>query len=87
MKLKLKITDEEVLKAILVEVELDEREYCFDKSYCSDELWNKEHGNKTRQQGYDESMAWHKGLTLDELLEHYGDKYDYVLDRRGLSTQ
>ena len=79
----LKVTSEEALKAILVEVELDEREYCFDKDYCDDETWTKEHDEKTRQQAFDESMAWHKGLTLDELLEQYDDKYDYILNRLG----
>ena len=76
-------TEEEALKAILIEIEQDEHEYCFDKNYCCDESWREQHGEKTRQEGFDESMAWHRTLTLDEILENYGDKYDYILEEIG----
>lgn len=73
--------EQDVLNAILVVVSEDEHEACFDRSYYSDEFWKKKYGSETRQQAYDKSMNWHKSLSLKELLDFYGDRYDYILER------
>lgn len=69
------------LKAVLREVEKDEHYACFDRSYYSDEFWEKEYAGETRQQAFNRSMEWHRSLTLKELLRYYGDRYDYVLEQ------
>ena len=76
--------EESVFNAVMIEVSKDEYEACFG-NYYSDEFWEKEYPGETREQAYEESMKWHKSLTLKELLDYYDDRYDYILEQMNYS--
>ena len=65
---------ETIKKAILE----DEKEYCFDRGYTSDEQWVKDNGTETREEAYAKVQTWVATVTLDEVERVYGDKYDYL---------
>ena len=66
----------------------DEREYCFDRSYCSDEAWEEFHGDETREEAYsgvvtywEDSAAKGEGWFFMEVKDVFGDKYDYLMEK------
>lgn len=74
------IKNEQIKNALLEEIIEDEKEACFDRSYYSDEYWFKEFGNITREEAFKKSTNEFKEMSLEELLEYFGDRYDYVLE-------
>ncbi|WP_368900810.1 hypothetical protein [Oceanobacillus oncorhynchi] len=76
------LTNEKIIKeAIMKEIEKDEYEYSFDPSYCSDEQWSNVYGGMTRGEGYEESITYYNGLSLQEIMNEFGDKYNYVIEQ------
>ncbi|MGY3219150.1 hypothetical protein [Bacillus sp. TE9122W] len=69
----------EILKKNIL---LDEKEYCFDRSYTSDEKWSEENPNETRLQAYRKVYKVVNSASLNELLDCYGDKYDHLFIKK-----
>jgi len=70
------------LKEILMTaIMVDEKEYCFDKSYCDDATWRKENGLQTREERFIEAINGAEEMSVEEILRFYGDKYDHVLEK------
>lgn len=68
------------LKELLIrEIAGDEAEYCFDRKYCSDKSWENQNGTEERMGAYVEAIEWFASLTVEEILEHFGDRYDYIV--------
>ncbi|WP_350303393.1 hypothetical protein [Bacillus pumilus] len=67
--------DVEVLKKTILS---DEKEYCFDRTYTSDEWWLKMNPNQTRLQAFRNVYRYVHSASLSELLSYYGDKYDHL---------
>lgn len=74
----IKSNNEKMRLAILEEIKKDEYEYCFDKNYCNDEMWEIQFGKISREQAFEDSIKWHETLSLNEIFNHYDDKYNYV---------
>lgn len=75
------------IDTILNEIFEDEHEYCFDRSYCSDESWIERNGSKSREQAYLEVKEFWTNVSkkgdkefLSELEISFGDKYDYLMN-------
>lgn len=70
---------------LLKEIVEDEKEYCFDKSYCSDETWKEIHGNETREEAYNNTINFWSNVSEKEFVtkirKHFGDKYDYIINK------
>lgn len=65
---------------LLGELLQDEREYCFDKSYCDDELWKESNGEETRAEAFLRAVNHYTNASIYEIFEDYGDKYEFVID-------
>lgn len=71
-----------VCLSILEVIEEDEKEYCFDKSYISDEQWSDIFGSETREESFDRVMTFWRGMLesgetyfIDAVLKNYGDEF------------
>lgn len=80
-------TDEAITtkrERIVYAIMMDEREYCFDKTYHDDRTWATISPGKTREQAFYETFKhWKDALKMDdeafaEEMKMFGDKYDYV---------
>ena len=71
---------------LLKEIKEDEKEYCFDRSYYSDEFWEREFPDETREEAYNRVISiWQnvdENIFIDEVKEYFGDKYDYIINNR-----
>lgn len=72
---------EDMKKILLDAVLTDEREYCFDRGYCDDESWEKFNGEETREQAYQQAKDEFTNKSVAEIMELFGDKYDYVFSK------
>lgn len=72
--------NEKLRKKLLEEVRKDEHYYCFDPSYYSNEQWNRLEKGKSRQEGFEETMNHFNNMTVEEIMEVFGDKYNYVFE-------
>lgn len=63
---------EEILK--------DEHEYCFDKSYMSDDAWEKQWGDVSRFDRYKEVVDYLNNSVVVSIMADYGDQYDYLYE-------
>lgn len=68
-------------EALIKEILKDEKEYCFDKSYCSDDTWEVLHGDVTREEEYKRIVEHWSSATVEEIVEYYGDQYDYIIEK------
>ncbi|WP_144495666.1 hypothetical protein [Bacillus pumilus] len=59
----------------------DEKEYCFDRTYTSDECWSKMYPNQTRLQAFRKVYRYVNSASLSELLNCYGDKYNHLFTK------
>lgn len=75
------VDKKELRDLILKEISNNEKEYCFDKLYKSDSNWVLEHGNKTREFRYNETMNWYNSMTLEEILKEHDDEFDYIVEK------
>lgn len=75
------VDKKELRGLILKEISNNEKEYCFDKLYKSDSNWVLEHGNKTREFRYNETMNWYNSMTLEEILKEHDDEFDYIVEK------
>ena len=66
---------------ILKEINNNEKEYCFDKSYTSDIDWILRHGKETRYEAYRKATVWHNSLSLEEILKEYDGGFDYIVEK------
>lgn len=65
---------------LMDEIILNERLYCFDRNYCTDETWKRENGDKTREEAFLDTLHRIEHSKVNGILKFYGDKYNYVLD-------
>lgn len=72
---------EDMKKKLLNAVLADEREYCFDRCYCDDEHWEKFNGKETREEAYQKAKEDFTNKSVAEIMELFGDKYDYVFSK------
>lgn len=79
------MTKKEICLKLLEQIKEDEREYCFDKNYMSDEEWGKLY-KETRKEAYNEVIDFWKDLLekdLDEFLftleKKFGEAHDHIL--------
>lgn len=72
--------EKEILLKLLKEIKKDELEYCFNRAYCDDETWKNSYGNETREDAYNKAINDFSNMSVDEIMECFGDKYQYVLD-------
>jgi len=89
----------ELCLEILKGIEEGEKEYCLDKNYTDDKLWQELFPNETREEAFNSNMnhwknKFEQGTNefLNEVFENYGDLYDYVLDveqyiKKGIITK
>lgn len=75
-------TEEIALKeALMKEIEKDEYEYTHDPSYCPADQWEKSYGRLKRNEGYEEAISYYKNLTVKEIVDEFGDKYNYIIEQ------
>lgn len=67
--------NQKLLEAIL----LDEMEYCFDKSYCSDSAWAEDNPDETRGAAFEKIYYHWSNASVEDVREFFGDKYDYII--------
>lgn len=67
-----------VLQTIKTALLEDEREYCFDRDYTSDQEWEEQNGTETREEAFAKLQDWVTTATLKDIEKQYGDKYSYL---------
>lgn len=71
----------ELRNELLKEIRKDEYEYCFDPSYCPDEQWKQENDGKDRKTVFQETMKYFNALSIEEIMNIFGDKYNFVIEQ------
>lgn len=88
LNLALDFEKKQVFHEMLVEAIIeDEFKYCYDRSYMTNNSWEKQNENQTRNEAFFNVVKDVNNLTTLELLERYGDQYDYLYEqlRNGLN--
>ncbi|WP_079707691.1 hypothetical protein [Paraliobacillus ryukyuensis] len=79
--MKANMENQSLRNELLEEIKKDEYEYCFDRAYCDDELWQRQNGEQSREQAFKEMMESINQLSIEEIVNMFGDKYDYVIEK------